>query len=94
MIIRKTPLPEWLVVVIVAVATLAFITVIVTRKTISVPAEYCKKVLTGRTQVHAETTYNCFSYDSKTGMCALQIPSTYYYTDKEVRVSCDYLEWQ
>jgi hypothetical protein len=92
-------LTQYLLVVLVAPAVMIgliaiIITVIGSRKTISVPVEFCRLQETGRTQTRIEQTYMCASYDSKSGACTIQVPQTNTYVDKEVRVTCDFTEWK
>lgn len=63
------------------------------RKTVTIPAEYCQGTATGRTREQAITTYNCYGYD-KNGVCTMNVPTTSYYSEKEVNVTCNYTEWQ
>lgn len=87
-------IPEFLVILFVAGLIGLGVVAALNRKTIGVPVEYCQQHTTGRTRERAETTYNCFSYDSKTGVCTNSVPITNYYTDHEVRVICEFTEWK
>lgn len=63
------------------------------REYLSVPVTACVQQNTGRTQEQDLTTWQCFSYDDK-GVCTMNIPVTQHIEYREVRVTCDYLEWR
>lgn len=59
---------------------------------IDVPLKYCTQQYTGTTREEAVTTYNCYSY-GKDGLCSFNVPTTAYYTHKEIEYHCSFRQY-